>query len=72
MPLDGWQLVIKDLFDRCAAAMAITLLALSHLACWLNIRKRLPLLSIRATVVPLSAPGSVRTMCSLAASGFRV
>jgi hypothetical protein len=21
--LDGWQLVIKDLFDRCAATMAI-------------------------------------------------
>jgi hypothetical protein len=32
----------------------------------------LPLLSIRATVVTLSEPGSVQTMCSLAASGFRM
>ena len=32
----------------------------------------LPLLSIHATVVSLSAPGSVRTMCSLAASGLRI
>ena len=35
-------------------------------------RGGLPLLSIHATVVSLSAPGSVRTMCSLAASDFRV
>jgi hypothetical protein len=32
----------------------------------------LPLLPIRATVIPHSEPGSVRTMCSLAASGFRM
>ena len=32
----------------------------------------LPLLSIRATVVTLSELGSVRTTCSLAASGSRV
>jgi hypothetical protein len=42
--LDGWQLVIKDLFDRCAATMAINgsrAVTLSHLACWLNIRERI-------------------------------
>jgi uncharacterized membrane protein YeaQ/YmgE (transglycosylase-associated protein family) len=32
----------------------------------------LPLLSIHATVVSRSVPGSVRTMCSLAASRFHV
>src|ERR1700724_1409639 len=36
------------------------------------IRERLPPLTIRATVITLSEPGPVRTMCTLAASGFRV
>ena len=39
---------------------------------WPAIPGGLPLLSIHGTVVSRSAPGSVRTMCSLAASGFRV